>query len=231
MRIERRGGKTNIMSKLFRHRYHSVTFALVILVTVLCRGPIPSYGANALEEYVERPDPSFAWAIDTQGANDEVAVTQILMRSHIWRHEMRVIRRQRMRHPEIALLVVSGDHNTQHSTLQMLAERAGAIVSELTRVPNQPLYHGRREDALLAYTFDQYLRTGDETWPALFPMTKSVIRAMDTVQAWASEYHQQDIRKFVIVGASKRGWTAWLTAAVDSRVVAIAPIVTGCEVG
>lgn len=108
---------------------------------------------------------------------------------------MRVIRPQRMRHPDIALLVVSGDHNTQRSTLQMLAERAGAIVS------------------------------------ALFPMTKSVIRAMDTVQAWASEYHQQDIRKFVVVGASKRGWTAWLTAAVDSRVVAIAPIVIGCEVG
>jgi len=31
-------------------------------------------------------------------------------------------------------------------------------------------------------------------------MTKSVIKAMDTVQAWASEYHQQDIRKFVVVG-------------------------------
>ena len=109
--------------------------------------------------------------------------------------------------------------------MQMLAERAGAIVAEVTRVPNQPLYDGRREDVLLAYTFDQYLRTGDETWPALFPMTKSVIKAMDTVQAWASEYHQQDIGKFIVVGASKRGWTAWLTAAVDPRVVAIAPIV------
>jgi PhoPQ-activated pathogenicity-related protein len=157
-------------------------------------------------------------------------VTPILMRSqswrgHIWRHEIRVIRPQRIRHPEIALLFVSGDHNSQRATLQMLADRAGAIVAELTRVPNQPLYDGRREDVLLAYTFDQYLRTGDETWPALFPMTKSVIRAMDTVQAWASDYHQQYIRRFVVVGASKRGWTAWLTAAVDPRVVAIAPIV------
>lgn len=198
------------MSRLLKHRHHSV--ALVILVANCVLDPLPLM-ANALEEYVERPDPTFALAIDTQAAHDDAAVTQILMRSqswrgHIWRHEIKVIRAQRIRHPEIALLFVSGDHNSQHSTLQMLAERAGTIVAELTRVPNQPLYDGRREDALLVYTFDQYLRTGDETWPALFPMTKSAIRAMDTVQAWASEYHQQDIEGFIVAGASKCGWTA-----------------------
>jgi PhoPQ-activated pathogenicity-related protein len=53
------------------------------------------------------------------------------------------------------------------------------------------------------------------------------VRALDTVTAFCAseEGGRTKVDKFVVAGASKRGWTTWSTAAVDKRVVAIVPIV------
>ena len=91
-------------------------------------------------------------------------------------------------------------------------------------MPFQPLFE-RREDALIAYTFDSYLKTGEEDWPLLLPMVKSATRAMDAVEEIAQRHWQIPIERFTVTGASKRGWTSWLTAAVDSRVAGVAPMV------
>lgn len=104
-----------------------------------------------------------------------------------------------------------------------------SVVTELRMVPNQPLVfagetEGRTEDSLIAYTWDKFLRTGDAKWPARLPMTKSAVRAMDTVTAFCST-NGAKIDGFVVAGGSKRGWTTWTTAAVDTRVVAIVPCV------
>jgi len=99
-------------------------------------------------------------------------------------------------------------------------------------VPNQPLVsagetEGRKEDSLIAYTWDKFLRTGDKKWPARLPMTKAAVRAMDTVTAFCGSPEAGNVKvdQFVVAGGSKRGWTTWTTAAVDKRVVAIIPIV------
>jgi PhoPQ-activated pathogenicity-related protein len=116
---------------------------------------------------------------------------------------------------------------------RLLATGTGSIVAVISAVPNQPLHFTdesipRSEDEIIAYSWDKFLQGGDDYWPAQLPMVKSVVSCMDAVQAFTatSAGGNKTINDFVLTGGSKRGWTAWLAAAVDDRVIAIAPIVS-----
>ena len=187
---------------------------------------------GALEDYVSASDAHYNWKKTVTTREKFGTVYRLEMvsqhwRNQFWSHHLIVVRPNQVRNPHIAFLFVTGDGDGSKNVelLATLADRAGALAAVITQVPNQPLYDGREEDSLIAYTFDQYLRTGDAAWPLLFPMTKSVMRAMDTIQAFARQDFDQDVESFVVGGASKRGWTTWLTAAVDPRVKAISPMV------
>lgn len=188
--------------------------------------------AGALQTYVNQPDNGYSWEQIEQERTERFTITHLKLisqtwREHEWMHHLKVVRSRQLRNPHIAFLFITGNgEGTRHlEMLKLLAERAGAVATVVTNIPNQPLYDGRREDALIAYTLDQYLKTGDETWPLLFPMVKSAVRAMDAVQEFLHEHYGQRIDGFVVSGASKRGWTTWLTAAADSRLKGIAPMV------
>lgn len=225
LRLDRRGETRNLAAmKIPAPLRIALAFALIAAPRLSA--------ANALEAYIAKPDDSYKWEITSKQRVGEFGVAHVLMtsqtwRTNVWKHDLQIAVPPNVRHPEIAFLFITGDGsgNSHKEILSLLAERAGATVAVLNRVPNQPLYDGRKEDALIAYTFDKYLRTGDETWPLLFPMVKSAVRAMDTVQAVAKQEKGYEIKKFVVAGASKRGWTTWLTGAVDPRVAGIAPMV------
>lgn len=204
----------------------------LLVLSCLLGTSITALHGGALENYVSQPDAEFGWKLVQQRKTNGFTVTQLELtsqkwREHAWQHTLQVVRPTKVRNPGIAFLYVTGDGRGTRSLgiLMPLAERAGALAAVVTRVPNQPLYGDRKEDALIAYTFDQYLKSGDETWPLLFPMVKSAVRAMDAVQAFAQKEYQEKIEGFVVGGASKRGWTTWLTAAADPRVKGIAPMV------
>lgn len=161
----------------------------------------------------------------------------------LWSHYLTIVEPPVVR-SDTALLVISGGSTNSMpsaSTAQLLLPfclATGSVGVLVRAVPNQPLiFTGetstRTEDAILAYSYDKYMNGyveghPDMTWPALLPMARAAVRTMDTVQdfmATGSLGLPATIRKFVVTGASKRGWTTWLTAAADTRVSAIMPVV------
>ncbi len=188
--------------------------------------------ANPLQDYVHAPNRHIGWTVASQQQHDwglvsKLSITSQQWRGHAWNHHLLVVTPAIVSHPETAFLLVAGDGDGgRHiDKLRMLAERAGTLAAVLMNVPNQPLYDGRKEDALIAFSFNRYLETGDESWPLLFPMVESVSSAMDILQLYSNRPGERPLERFVVAGASKRGWTTWLTAAVDERVKAIAPMV------
>jgi PhoPQ-activated pathogenicity-related protein len=193
-----------------------------------------------LESYVKAPDDSYGWSVEKTtdlpgiGSALTVRLTSQTWKGIPWKHWLSVIRPEKLGHASEALLVISGGSTRSEPPsslsgeallLARIAQKTGSVVAVLSQVPNQPLFANLKEDALIAYTFKEFYETKDETWPCLLPMTKSAVRAMDAVQAVAREKFSQEIKRFVVTGASKRGWTTWLTGAVDPRVCAIAPMV------
>ena len=205
---------------------------------------------TALDRYVKTPDPAFRFSVVATRPGDghtayllEMVSQQWLTTTEVdkpeWRHWLTIIKPDSVTHTTGFLLVAGGDTKRKapdktDAGLLDIAMATQSVVAELRMVPNQPLVFAndggreRTEDEIIAYTWDKFLRTGDERWPARLPMTKAVVRAMDAVTAFCASPAAGTAAKvdtFVVAGASKRGWTSWTTAAVDRRVVAVVPIV------
>ncbi|MFM8414125.1 MAG: PhoPQ-activated protein PqaA family protein, partial [Planctomycetota bacterium] len=97
-------------------------------------------------------------------------------------------------------------------TLARVAAAAGLPGVVVRQVPYQPMFDGLVEDGLIAHTFVEFVRTGDVTWPLLLPMVKAAVAAMTAAEAAARDRWGLAIDGFVATGASKRGWTTWLSA-------------------
>ncbi|MBW4540225.1 MAG: PhoPQ-activated pathogenicity-related family protein [Myxacorys chilensis ATA2-1-KO14] len=106
----------------------------------------------------------------------------------------------------------------------IIAQETSSIVGVVSHTLCQPMFGGLGENELISHSFSQFLASGRPDWPVLLPMVGAVRRAMDVTQRLATDTWAAKVEQFTLAGFSKRGWAAWLTAAVDERVNAIAPI-------
>lgn len=206
-------------------------FALPLLLALLASSLAV---AQPLYDWVNKPDPAFGWEkVKVQDLPGGVQVTELKMTSQVWQgitwtHQVQIIKPAQMTNPDTALLLINGG-KLDAGMMGLIAPIVNGIGSPavyLGDIPNQPLFNNLREDALIAYTYQKALETRDMTWPLLYPMTKAAVRAMDCVEQFTAREWATPVKKFVVTGASKRGWTTWFVGCVDQkRVVGIAPIV------
>ncbi|MFA0767450.1 MAG: hypothetical protein OXFUSZZB_000778 [Candidatus Fervidibacter sp.] len=187
--------------------------------------------------YVAQKDDAFSWQKVSSDRSPlgvtfhELRLTSQRWKGMVWRHTLLIAQPPKVA-TDLALLVIAGGETDSRGDPQsrLLTSAAAiqlqALVAVLYAVPNQPLFDGLVEDDLIAHTFVKFLETGDLQWAALLPMTKSAVKAMDAVQQFAQKELNLTVNGFVVTGASKRGWTTWLTAVADpQRVKGIAPMV------
>lgn len=217
-------------------------FVLAVLLSAagVCGAP--------LDDFLAKPDTNYAWSVAKLERHPEGTYAVLDLTSQgwrsaaevdrpVWRHRLEVYLPTRVDHDLALLDITGGDHDKPGpqgptSYLADIAIHLHTVVARLWDVPNQPLTfladpmtQRRREDQILAYAWAQQIGTGDLDWLAQFAMAKSAVRAMDAVTAACAmaTTNAVQVKRFVVTGASKRGWASWLAAAGDKRVVGVAP--------
>lgn len=234
------------------HKFARLLGCLALSCTAMAfterSGAAPPMAAveTELDAYIAKPDPAYAWDLLATVRGEGMTTYIVDMKSQswlspgkvdrtVWQHWLVIVRPDEVKHSTGFVMIGGGANGGEppqgaDEMLANFAKATGTVVAELKMIPNQPLVfngdgQGRKEDDLIAYAWAQYVKTADPGWVPRLPMVKSVVRAMDTIQALMTSAAETKVEKFMVAGGSKRGWTTWLTGAVDPRVAAISPIV------
>lgn len=221
---------------------------LCILLFFAGAACIVSGGAwgTALDDYVYDPDPAYGYTllntVPQPGYTDYILeMTSLTWRSAsevdepLWKHHL-MITVPDMVTTNTGFLFIEGKYRDSavpggnNAPALATAAETGAICATIMQIPFQrltflddPTLTPRSEDDMISYTWVKFMETGDPLWLQYFPMTKAAVRAMDTVTAFVADpaHGGHTVDQYVLQGGSKRAWSAWLAAAVDSRAIAL----------
>lgn len=179
--------------------------------------------ATALQGYLNNGDKTFHWELKESFDLGDVKAYNLLLTSqqwheYIWTHQLTILVPSENNY-DGALLFVTGGSNKKGlpnwnkkddkflQELSAVAAKNKGIVALLRQAPNQPLVGDLTEDALISYTLHKFKEDGDYSWPLLFPMVKSAVRAMDAVQEFSKQTlnHNKKRRSRASCAQSKYG--------------------------
>ncbi len=233
-----------------RREFVTAAAAALVAVPAIARQPegsvaapfVPPPPSGPLADYVRRDDPAtrfelVGWGESCSGEWLTGRLTSQLWKGVEWVHELSLFRPTDTDDRGPMLLWIDGGSSERlpeqdqwepsdaTRTLSRVAIAAGMPAAVVRQVPYQPMFDGLFEDGLIAHSFVEFARTGDPTWPLLLPMAKAAVEAMTAAETIAGSRWGLSVDGFVTTGASKRGWTTWLSAAVDERVIGFVPAV------
>ncbi|UCS95837.1 PhoPQ-activated pathogenicity-related family protein [Echinicola marina] len=215
-----------------------LTFVILFLFSIKAKAQYPD---QAIDKYLNKATPEFyaecIEKIDLKNHTQyELTLTSQRWMDYTWKHRLVILAPSNINYDKSLLYIGGGNledgepvksdrENQTIEKLEKIAHKNACVVAAVFQVPNQPLFDGRIEDEIISLTLHQFQETGNEEWPLLFPMVKSVQKAMDVVSKFSQYQLGVEINDFVLTGLSKRGWTTWLTGVKDKRVSGIAPMV------
>lgn len=226
-----------------------LAFFLVLVYFTLNYAFLSVEGYTSMKDYIDSTKNEFSYEIEDVFYEDEWTGYHIRMTSGEWLDSKKVENVDWLHYVDIVIpketqtdtgimFIDSGVNDENYfrldSTSVSYALRTKSVIVNIHNIPAQPVnflasdQESFYEDDLIAYAWNQFLEGGakqkDIEWLPRLPMTRAVVRSMDLAQEITLQ-NNVNVKDFVVSGASKRGWTAWTTAAVDDRVVAVVPMV------
>ena len=226
-----------------------LVFFFVLVYFTLNYAFLSKEGYTSMKDYIDSTKNEFSYEIEDVFYEDEWTGYHIRMTSGEWLDSKKVENVDWLHYVDIVIpketqtdtgimFIDSGVNDENYfrldSTSVSYALRTKSVIVNIHNIPAQPVnflasdQESFYEDDLIAYAWNQFLEGGakqkDIEWLPRLPMTRAVVRSMDLAQEITLQ-NNVNVKDFVVSGASKRGWTAWTTAAVDDRVVAVVPMV------
>ena len=226
-----------------------LVLALVLVYFGLNYAFLSNNSYDSMKDYIESTKSEFSYEIEDIIYEDEWTGFHIKMISGEWLDKKKVYDVEWSHYVDIVIpnetltetaimFIDGGDKDENYFRLDSIsvgyALKTKSIIVNIHNIPAQPInflasdQENFYEDDLIAYAWSQFLERGakkkDIEWLPRLPMTRAVVRSMDLAQEIALQ-NNKELSDFVVSGASKRGWTAWTTAAVDDRIVGVVPMV------